>query len=210
MTKLTIKIPEDRNIIITKMIAQLMSKQKVQFVANYGLDFDIFYDFLKKIGIDCYLKDNYIIINNYNNFYCRRTISVESGFYPKICSDWQPMIAVFLLTCSKEFTIYDEVFENRYEYMKQLESFLSGFTYEYDEKHLKVNVNSKIDIKEDAINDFWCLDIRSSATLCLALSNWGVTNFKIRNLDQFLRGYSSISDFSREFETRCKYVFDNE
>ena len=120
------------------------------------------------------------------------------------------MIAVFLLTCSKEFVIYDEVFENRYEYMKQLESFLSGFIYEYDEKHLKVKVNNKIAIKENPIKDFRCLDIRASATLYLALNNWKVTNFKIRNLDQFFRGYSSISDFSREFETRCKYVFDDE
>lgn len=207
---LTIKIPEDRNILVTRMIARLMSKQKMQFVANYGLDFDIFYNFLKAIGIDCYLENNYIIINNYNNYYCSETINIESGFYPKICSDWQPMMAVLLLTCSKEFVIYDEVFENRYEYMKQLESFLSGFIYEYDEKHLKVNVNNKIAIKEKSIKDFRCIDIRASATLYLALNNWEVTNFKIRNLDQFFRGYSSISDFSREFETRCKYVFDDE
>ena len=66
-----------------------------------------------------------------------KNFCVESGFYPKICSDWQPIIAVLLLIYCKKFNIYDEVFENRYEYMKQLESFLSGFEYSYDKKHLQ-------------------------------------------------------------------------
>ena len=210
VNNLTIKIPEDRNILVTRMIARLMSKQKMHFVANYGLDFDIFYDFLKRIGIDCYLENNYIIINNYDNYYFNETINIESGFYPKICSDWQPVMAVLLLTCSKEFVIYDEVFENRYEYMKQLQSFLSGFKYEYDKKHLKVNIINEISLKKDSVKFFNCLDIRASATLYLALNNWKVSNFEISNLEQFFRGYSSISDFSREFETRCKYVFSNE
>ena len=207
---IVINIPEDRNILVTRMIARLISKQKMQFVANYGLDFDVFNDFLKKLGIDCYINNNYIVINNYDN-YCNdnQTFDVISGFYPKICSDWQPMIAVLLLTYCKEFNIYDEVFENRYEYMKQLESFLSGFKYDYDKKHLQVNVEKEICVKDNSCKEFKCLDIRAAATLYLALNNWKVNNFKISNLDQFFRGYSSISDFSREFETRCKYVFDD-
>lgn len=100
------------------------------------------------------------------------------------------------------------MFENRYEYMKQLESFLSGFEYSYDKKHLQVNVKGEIKVKENATRNFACLDIRASATLYIALNHWKVENFTVRNLDQFFRGYSSISDFSREFETRCKYVFD--
>ena len=203
----TISIPEDRNILVTRMISRLISKQKMQFVANYGLDFDIFYDFLKKIDINCYVNNNYIVINDYGK-YSGEEINVESGFYPKICSDWQPIIAVLLLTYCKKFNIYDEVFENRYEYMNQLESFLSGFEYYYDENHLQVNVKDEIRVKENGARDFKCLDIRASATLYIALNNWKVENFKVRNLDQFFRGYSSISDFSREFETRCKYVFD--
>lgn len=206
---ISIKIPEDRNILVTRMISRLISRQKMQFVANYGLDFEIFFDFLKKIGINCYISNNYIVINDYDNC-CNGAIDVESGFYPKICSDWQPIIAVLLLTYCKKFNIYDEVFENRYEYMKQLESFLSGFEYDYDEKHLQVNIENKIDVKEDGCRAFECLDIRAAATLYIALNNWKVTNFTVRNLEQFFRGYSSISDFSREFETRCKYVFDDE
>lgn len=203
----TINVPEDRNILVTRMIARLISKQKMQFVANFGLDFDIFYDFLKKIGINCYINNNYIVINDYGKFNGKE-IDVESGFYPKICSDWQPIIAVLLLAYCKKFNIYDEVFENRYEYMKQLESFLSGFEYSYDKKHLQVNVEGEIKVKENGARNFDCLDIRASATLYIALNNWKVKNFTVRNLDQFFRGYSSISDFSREFETRCKYVFD--
>ena len=68
----TICVPEDRNILVTRMIARLISKQKMQFVANYGLDFDIFYDFLKKIGIDCYVNNNYIVINDYGKFVTKR------------------------------------------------------------------------------------------------------------------------------------------
>ena len=203
----TINIPEDRNILVTRMISRLVSKQKMQFVANYGLDFDIFYDFLKKIDINCYINNNYIVINDYGK-YSGEEINVESGFYPKICSDWQPMIAVLLLTYCQKFNIYDEVFENRYEYMKQLDSFLSGFKYLYDEKHLQVNVEDEIRVKENESRNFKCLDIRASATLYIALNNWKVDNFTVRNLDQFFRGYSGISDFSREFETRCIYVFD--
>lgn len=207
---IVINIPEDRNILVTRMIARLISKQKMHFAANYGLDFEVFCDFLKKLGVDCYLKNNYIVIEDYDmSFKNNKTVDIISGFYPKICSDWQPMIAVFLLTCCKEFNIYDEVFENRYEYMKQLESFLSGFEYEYDKKTLKVNIEKEITVKSIACKNFKCLDIRAAATLYLALNNWGVSNFKISNLDQFFRGYSSISDFSREFETRCKYVFDD-
>ncbi len=119
------------------------------------------------------------------------------------------MIAVLLLTCCKSFNIYDEVFENRYEYMKQLESFLSGFEYDCDKKHLQVKVEKEVLVKENGCKEFKCLDIRAAATLYLALNNWKVNNFKVGNLDQFFRGYSSISDFSREFETRCKYVFDD-
>lgn len=205
-----INIPEDRNVLVTRMIARLISKQKIQFVANYGLNFEVFYDFLKKLDIDCYLNNNYIVINDYDNCCLdNKNIDVISGFYPKICSDWQPMIAVLLLAYCKKFNIYDEVFESRYEYMKQLESFLSGFKYDYDKKHLQVNVEKEITVKDTACNEFECLDIRAAATLYLALNNWKVDNFKINNLDQFFRGYSSISDFSREFETRCKYVFDD-
>ncbi len=46
-----INIPEDRNVLATRMIARLISKQKMQFVANYGLDFDVFYDFLKNLEL---------------------------------------------------------------------------------------------------------------------------------------------------------------
>ena len=67
---------------------------------------------------------------------------------------------------------------------------------------------SEIRVKENESRNFKCLDIRASATLYIALNNWKVDNFTVRNLDQFFRGYSGISDFSREFETRCKYVFD--
>lgn len=206
---ITITIPEDRNILVTRIISRLMSKQKMHFTANYGLDFENLYNLLKNIGIDCFIDHNYIVINDYNKDYLDK-IKVESGFYPKICSDWQPIIAVVLLKYCKEFEIYDGVFESRFEYMKQLNSFLSGFEYSYDNKKLYVKTNQPIHVRENGSRSFECLDIRASATLYLALNNWKVANFKIRNLDQFLRGYSSISDFSREFETRCKYVFDEE
>lgn len=206
---MTINIPEDRNILVTRMISRVMDKQKMQFVANYGLDFEIFYNFLKKIGIDCHINNNYIIINGYKNC-CYEIMEVESGFYPKICSDWQPMIAVLLLKYCKEFKITDEVFECRYEYMEQLASFLSGFEFSYDDKLLSVKITEPVAVKQQGQREFKCLDIRAAATLYLALNNWKVDNFTVKNLDQFLRGYSSISDFSREFETRCKYVFDDE
>lgn len=204
-----VDIPEDRNILVTRMISRIISKQKMHFVANYGLDFEIFYDFLKKLGVNCYINNNNIVLNGYNNC-CNETIDVVSGFYPKICSDWQPIIAVLLLSLCKNFTIYDEVFESRYEYMKQLKSFLNGFEYNCDNGILKVSVSETIAVKDDKALKFNCLDIRASATLYIALNNWRVNNFKVKNLDQFFRGYSSISDFSREFETRCKYVFDDE
>lgn len=204
-----VNIPEDRNILVTRMISRIMSKQKMHFVANYGLDFKILYSFLKNLGMDCFIEQNYIVINSYNNDF-KEIMEVNSGFYPKICSDWQPIIAVLLLNYCKEFIITDEVFESRYEYMRQLESFLNGFEYVYDDKKLQVKIKNPITVKEQGNRNFECLDIRASATLFLALNNWEVADFTVSNLDQFLRGYSSISDFSREFETRCKYVFDEQ
>ena len=189
-------------------MSRLLEKQKLHFVANYGLDFDVLSNFFDQINLKFYINNNYIIINDYDDLFKNdKTIDVYSGFYPKICSDWQPMISLFLLTYCTSFNIFDEVFENRYEYMKQLESFLTGFEYHYDRESLHVEVGKSVTVKDDAVLNFKFLDIRAAATLCLALNHWKVNNFCIENLDQLFRGYSSISDFSREFETRCKYVF---
>lgn len=204
----TITIPEDRNILVTRIVSRLLEKQKLHFVANYGLDFDVLSNFFDQINLKFYINNNYIVINDYEDLFKNdKPIDVYSGFYPKICSDWQPMISLFLLTYCTSFNIFDEVFENRYEYMKQLESFLTGFEYHYDRESLHVEVSKSVTVKDDAVLNFKFLDIRAAATLCLALNHWKVNNFCIENLDQLFRGYSSISDFSREFETRCKYVF---
>ena len=206
---ISIRIPEDRNILVTKLIARMLSKQKMQFVANYKLDFEQFFNFLKELGINYYISDNYIIINGYEDYYCD-TMEIITGFYPNICSDWHPIIALLLLKYCKKFKIVDEVFENRFKYINQLSNFLGGFNFKYDSNSLEVNISDQIYLKESRTIDFECLDIRASAALYLALNTWNVPNFTIRNLDQFFRGYSSISDFSREFEMRCKYVFDEE
>ena len=204
----TITIPEDRNILVTRIVSSLLEKQKLHFVANYGLDFDVLSNFFEQINLKFYLNNNYIIINDYEDLFRNdKSIDVYSGFYPKICSDWQPMISLFLLTYCKSFNIFDEVFENRYEYMKQLKSLLNGFEYQYNRESLHVEVSKSVTVKDDAVLNLKFLDIRAAATLCLALNHWKVNNFCIENLDQFFRGYSSISDFSKEFETRCKYVF---
>lgn len=203
-----ITIPEDRNILVTRMVSCLLEKQKLYFVANYGLDFEVLSKFFKEINLNCYLDDNYIVMNlcDYRRVNTGVT-NVHSGFYPKVCSDWQPMIALFLLTQCKEFNIYDEVFENRYEYMRQLETFLTGFSYQYDKKKLHVEISKEVIAQKNADCNFRFLDIRAAATLCLALNHWEIDHFNIGNLDQFFRGYGSISSFSYEFETRCKYVF---
>ena len=64
-----------------------------------------------------------------------------------------------------------------------------------------VNVkNKKVEL------DF--LDIRASAAILITILGWNIKKFKLGNLDQFLRGYSNISSFSKELERGVKYDFE--
>ncbi len=204
-----IDIPEDRNILITRIICRLMQKKSMHYVSRINQDLEVLEKFFHEIGIKCFIERNVIIINNFDGL-IRSDISSEFGFYPLLCSDWQPLIALLLMKYSNNIKIYDRVFEGRYGYIEQLNEFLDGFKYFFDNNHLEITREKELILKETTSLNLKCLDIRASATLFIALNSFECRKFKITNLDQFFRGYSSISNFSKEFETRCFYDFDYE
>lgn len=204
--KIKVRIPDDRNILVTRIFSKLIVNKDIFYSSDYDLKFQILSDFINKIGIYSKInKNNIMITNNKNERICDE-VKLITGFYPKICSDWHPIINAFLISKFKKIYIEDEIFESRHNYIKQICSFLDGIEYKINENSLYINVKD-VNVKNKKVElDF--LDIRASAAILITILGWNIKKFKLGNLDQFLRGYSNISSFSKELERGVKYDFE--
>ena len=126
--QLLIKIPEDRNVLITKLILAIITNTEFYYKSDYDLHLSSLLLELEKMWIN-YVYDKYSIkINRIHKQL--KPINILANFYPGICSDWQPFIALVLILISWRSIIKDSVFENRYKYIKEISKIIPKFSYD--------------------------------------------------------------------------------
>lgn len=205
--QLLIKIPEDRNVLITKLILAIITNTEFYYKSDYDLHLSSLLLELEKMWIN-YVYDKYSIkINRIHKQL--KPINILANFYPGICSDWQPFIALVLILISWRSIIKDSVFENRYKYIKEISKIIPKFSYDILWNSLEIIwlvKNKKCDLK----NEIMCLDLRSGAVNTIWCFLSPIDEIKIKNIYQINRWYENIvwdisdvlwiNNFSYEYE----------
>ncbi|HGV9231868.1 TPA: hypothetical protein ACNOH1_002108, partial [Providencia rettgeri] len=143
-------------------------------------------DFLSSIGILFDVNHDNIVVYRSKNL---KPAKLESGIYPQIGTDYQPLIACALLYSDGNSEIYDPIYPKRFLYLKELEkvNFIStvmdGFAKLYGNPNHQVNDDVEL----------YCHDLRAGfACLMIGLLNHGETT--LLNAEQILRGYGDIKN----------------
>ena len=123
--------------------------------------------------------------------------------YPKLSSDWQPLLSLLSLLNSNKLIVKDNIFENRYGYFDQISSIFIDGKFHINNGIFYANIGKEFQKKIPSYFD--CLDIRASAVLFILMEN----NFKvtIKNITQLLRGYSNLSQISPKVDKLGYFEF---
>jgi len=113
-------------------------------------------------------------------------VSISTGAYPGINSDFQPLFAIYGLCASGQSSITDLRFEGRYQYMEELARM--GAKYTIQDKALLVQGGEAL--KGATVR---AVDLRAGAAL--ALAGWVAEGETvIEDAEQILRGYDRFAD----------------
>lgn len=187
--EIQIPIPDDRNVLVTKIILSIISKREFHYKSNYDLCLSPFLLELEKIWID-FSYDKYSIKINSNQRPIR-PINILADFYPGICSDWQPFISLLLLTIWGKSIIKDSVFEDRYKYIKEVSKIIPNFSYSILGNALELVW--WIEPNEDNLeSEIECLDLRSGVVNAIGCVLSPLDEIIIKNIYQINRWYENI------------------
>lgn len=186
---LNIEIPDDRNVLVTKIILSIICKQEFYHKSKENLYLSPLLLEFEKLWIQ-YWYDKYSI-RIYSQQPTLTPINLLANFYPAVCSDWQPFISLLLLSASGNSTIKDFVFENRYKYINEVSKIVWGFSYAFLDDVLEIVWWLECMSTKEASKIF-CLDLRSGAVNVLScfLSLFNVIT--IKNIYQINRWYENI------------------
>ena len=142
---------------------------------------DALLDTLKKLGCKIIIENNAIYINATNSLI---STNIRTLPYPGFPTDMQPIITVLLLTCDGNTTIYETIFENRFEFTKQLSKMNADIKIENE----TLNFIGPQKLKGNRVE---CTDLRGGAAIALAgLVAEG--NTLIDKVDHIVRGYEEF------------------
>lgn len=136
---------------------------------------------LKKMGLSFSIKNNSIYVKGKNKL---NVVNIKTLPYPGFPTDIGPLFASVLTKANGKSTIEETIFENRFEYCKEL-----------------IKMNAKISISDRKIyiegpsrlisGTFYGKDLRGGAAILIAsLFTNGTTH--IKNAEYILRGYEKI------------------
>ena len=178
------KIMPDRIEAGTYALMAAAAGGKVKLQGAQGKYFESFINILKQGGLNLNCTENDITLESEGNEVISADISTAP--YPGFPTDLQPQIVSMLCKNGKSCVIEENIFENRFEYLKQL--IKMGADVEISGKQVIIKNNNilygtSVEAK----------DLRGGAALLIAgLSAQGITH--IYNTKYIKRGYSRLED----------------
>lgn len=153
-------------------------------IENFEIQYNIsLLKVAQKIGIKFkILSSNKIRVYKSNVL---KAVEVETGVYPELATDLQPLLAVLLTQASGISKIIDPIYPSRFQYANELNSM--GTDIDFIDSGIKIRGGSKL----SATKDVYSYDLRGGAALILAaLIAEGES--EITNVYQVYRGYSNL------------------
>lgn len=184
-SEIKFQVMDDRNHAVNLIIGAILLDKKLYISSCKPLQLTPFYELLKIMDVKIKESGNGLAVEiDPANFSSIKNLKFATGPYPKICSDWQPLIATL---GKKGITIdfYEGLFESRLKYLEEY----SRFGIHYDKKSERSAIihnshqnhpNGKIEAR--------ALDLRCGAGLGL-LSLLIGNKVTIYNTIQIRRGY---------------------
>jgi len=147
--------------------------------------------FLKEVGfilVPNKYKENYYTISfNHNITNTIKNLKIETGYYPDIYTDLQPLIVLLLSELEICSNLKENVWEDRYKYIKGLNRMGHLITEENGILYIK---KKKEYIKINKLN---CYDLRADAALLMASLFAGSYHGHIIDFKFINRGYFNLN-----------------
>ena len=138
-------------------------------------------DKLLEIGCEIKIKESEIYLKSPKKL---KSVDIRTSPYPGFPTDMQAIIAATLCTASGTSVIIENIFENRYKYLNELQKM--GAKVKIEGKTAVIKGGKKLtgaNVKST--------DLRGGASLVLAgLAANGIT--KVDNIEYILRGYENL------------------
>ncbi len=197
--KVKYKIPSDRIALVTYLTAAIVTGGKIRVnnvTENYAEnELDIF----RKMGSKVECGKDFIEVDagaKLSSFGKIRTMP-----YPGFPTDSQPFMCLAGAMTEGESVIEETVFDNRFEYARELQKFNCNIKIE----------NNKLTVSESKLKnaDCYACDLRGGATLCLAaLCCSGIS--RVYDAGHIDRGYENFEENIRSLGGKIKRVYEEE
>ena len=169
---------------MTFVACAVVTKSKISIINFPWDDLEIPIIYLKEIGVKFKKTGKEVLVDATAKKF--GSFNISTGIYPGINSDMQPLFAIMANVCNGNSHIIDNRFENRFNYIKELNKL--GLNTTIIKNKLFVKCNSKlVGCRVRAT------DIRGGVALVIAaLTAKGETI--ITNIKQIKRGYENFSE----------------
>ncbi|HFU3977109.1 TPA: NUDIX domain-containing protein [Streptococcus suis] len=193
-----IVIPFDRNVLVTRMVSSLVISGDFEWSNENRHYLEELLILLKNCGFSVEFNQHTFKISANESSILSEMVIMDCGHFPKICSDWQPLLVVLFSHFSIPFQLTDNIFENRLQIFEQLKLINNNLKIKkISSKSVVVNYyKTNESIREFYISNDKCivldlLNIRDAAAILIACTQ---TNnmFIFNNLIQLFRGYETI------------------
>ncbi|WP_052659292.1 UDP-N-acetylglucosamine 1-carboxyvinyltransferase [Bacillus alveayuensis] len=173
----------DRIETATYVILGAIASENELTIENINIEHNLaFFNLLQEIGVKFkFVNETNVTVYKHSQL---KPINVQTGVYPKLATDIQPMLAVLLSLASGESEIIDTIYPTRYQYSKYL-NMMNGNFKVLDGKLL---IGGPTNYKG---NNVYSTDLRGGAAVLLA-SIIAKGESTIENSYQIGRGYSDI------------------
>tara|TARA_R110001583_G_scaffold162199_1_gene314368 strand:+ start:4496 stop:5779 length:1284 start_codon:yes stop_codon:yes gene_type:complete len=141
-------------------------------------------DFLQKMGVPFDIYNDKIVVYRSDKLVSQK---LQVGVYPKIGTDYQPIIAAAMILSNGVSEIVDHIYPKRFAYLDELRP--AGVQSNHYDGIAHIIGNPFLEMAGDF--DFKCHDLRAGFTaLMFALMNDGVSILDYS--EQILRGYNQV------------------
>lgn len=173
-------IMSDRIVAGTYLIYGALLAEKLTLNNINTKDLYALINILINLGVEMDIKKDSITVYKIDSF---KQVNIKTGCYPMFPSDLQQIMAVFLLSGEGVSFIEENMFENRFLFLKEIEK-MEGRYFVFDNKAIIIPSTLKA-------SDINVKDLRGGAALLLACMCANGESI-IRNVEYIERGYEDI------------------
>ena len=180
LNKTTYTIMPDRIVAGTYLIYGALLAKKLTLTNIRCKDMYYVINTLVNLGVNMDIKDDSITIYKIDRF---EKANIKTDVYPFFPSDLQQIMTVFLFFGNKVSLVEETLFENRFEFLKEIAK-MNGKFFVFDNKAMII---PSILVGSNVI----CKDLRGAAALllaCIACNG----NSVLENVSYIERGYENI------------------